>query len=298
MAKSKYEYVRDFEQNDSLLKGTFIVIRIDGQAFHKFTTKHSFTKPNDDRGINLMNKAALEVMRDNSDIFFAYGQSDEYSFVFKYDTEQYDRRASKLISTVVSKFTSNYTFHWNDFFPTTKLNYPPSFDGRAICYPSIKSLKDYLSWRQVDCHINNLYNYCFWKLVESGVSNKKAQEYLKDTVSSDKNELLFTKFNINYSKLPEMHRKGSVIFKPKIVKKIHERKNLTMSSNGTNNNPEKILKLEEAENTELTPNDVRIINNEVETAKSILKPGKVTIHHIDIISKKFWDEHNYLLPEI
>lgn len=35
MAKSKYEYVREFELNDSLLKGTFIVIRIDGQGFHK-----------------------------------------------------------------------------------------------------------------------------------------------------------------------------------------------------------------------------------------------------------------------
>lgn len=30
-------------------------------------------------------------------------------------------------------------------------------------------------------------------------------------MSSDKNEILFSRFNINYAKLPEMYRKGSVI---------------------------------------------------------------------------------------
>jgi tRNA(His) guanylyltransferase len=45
----------------------------------------------------------------------------------------------------------------------------PSFDARLVSYPNLKSLRDYFSWRQVDCHINNLYNYCFWLLVCGGV---------------------------------------------------------------------------------------------------------------------------------
>jgi tRNA(His) guanylyltransferase len=35
MANSKYEYVRDFEIDDSLLRNTWIVVRIDGRGFHK-----------------------------------------------------------------------------------------------------------------------------------------------------------------------------------------------------------------------------------------------------------------------
>ena len=34
---------------------------------------------------------------------------------------------------------------------------------------------------------------------------------LQGTVSSDKNELLFTQFDTNYNDLPQMHRKGTII---------------------------------------------------------------------------------------
>ncbi len=36
MANSKYEYVRQYEGHDSLLPGTFIVVRIDGRGFHRW----------------------------------------------------------------------------------------------------------------------------------------------------------------------------------------------------------------------------------------------------------------------
>lgn len=35
MAKSKYEYVREFETEDKLLPNVFILVRIDGKGFHK-----------------------------------------------------------------------------------------------------------------------------------------------------------------------------------------------------------------------------------------------------------------------
>ena len=57
---------------------------------------------------------------------------------------------SKIISTVVSYFASCYVFHWNEFMKTPLL-YPPTFDGRIILYPTAKEVRDYLSWRQVDC---------------------------------------------------------------------------------------------------------------------------------------------------
>ena len=39
MAKSKYEYVKQFEKNDSLIPNTWLVIRIDGRGFHQYALK-------------------------------------------------------------------------------------------------------------------------------------------------------------------------------------------------------------------------------------------------------------------
>ena len=53
---------------EKLLPNTWIVIRIDGKGFHKFTKLHDFIKPNDDRGLDLMNYAAEETMRKYDDL--------------------------------------------------------------------------------------------------------------------------------------------------------------------------------------------------------------------------------------
>ena len=100
MSHSKFEYVRGFESDDRLLPNSWIVVRIDGKAFHKFSDKHNFAKPNDKRALDLMNECAKRVIKEFSDIVLAYGQSDEYSFVFRRQTTVYRRRASKLMSQV------------------------------------------------------------------------------------------------------------------------------------------------------------------------------------------------------
>nr|XP_002131677.4 probable tRNA(His) guanylyltransferase isoform X2 [Ciona intestinalis] len=215
MTHSQYDYVKSFEIPDPCLPNCWPVVRIDGKNFHKFSTTHNFEKPNDDRALKLMTAAATSVMDLLNDIVLAYGQSDEYSFVFKKKTKAYNRRSSKLSSVVVSQFSTSYVYHWKKYFPDLELQYPPAFDSRLVLYPSDKNLRDYLSWRQVDCHINNMYNYCFWKLVQSGLTHVESQERLKGTLSGDKNELLFSQFGINYNNLPQLHRKGTVIIRDK-----------------------------------------------------------------------------------
>ncbi|KAJ2780340.1 tRNA-histidine guanylyltransferase 1-like [Coemansia javaensis] len=212
MAKSRYEYVRDFERDDRLLPSTWLVVRIDGQGFTRFTAKHGFAKPNDLRALQLMNRAAVAVVEAMQEIVLAYGQSDEYSFVFAKDAKAFERRESKLSTLLVSKFTSAYVFHWAEFLPQTPLQALPSFDARVVVYPSDRILRDYLCWRQADCHINNMYNTCFWALVDKGgVSQKDAERRLKGTLAKDKNELLFSEFGINYNDEPEIFKKGSVV---------------------------------------------------------------------------------------
>ncbi|KAJ0953581.1 putative tRNA(His) guanylyltransferase [Helianthus annuus] len=87
----------------------------------------------------------------------------------------------EIVSAVVSFFSSTYVIKWKEFFPEKELEYgtPPIFDGRAVCYPSYEIIRDYFAWRQVDCHINNQYNTCFWMVVKSGKSTREAQSLLK-----------------------------------------------------------------------------------------------------------------------
>lgn len=241
MANTRFDYVRDFETNDRILPNTWIVVRIDGKAFHKFTQKHEFAKPNDETGmfslcffvfkyniylfssipiigLNLMNYAAMNVMKEFNEIVIAFGQSDEYSLVFHKTASIYNRRGSKILTCVNSLFTSSYVFYWSEFFGNKKLLYPPSFDARIVLYPSDQNLRDYLSWRQADTHINNMYNTVFWKLVlDGGRTNSEAQEQLSGTLSSDKNEILFSQFNVNYNNLPQMYRKGTILLRKNVL---------------------------------------------------------------------------------
>jgi len=179
MAKSKYEYVKNFELPDPCLPNCWIVVRIDGRGFSRFADIHGYVKPNDVRGLNLMTRAAMCVMDEFRDICLAFGQSDEYSFVFRKDTNLFSRRASKLMTTVNSLFSSSFVFHWVGFFGPIRLQYPPTFDARVVMYPTDKNLRDYLGWRQADVHVNNLYNTAFWGLVlKKGFSNAQVQELL------------------------------------------------------------------------------------------------------------------------
>ncbi|KAL3235199.1 tRNA(His) guanylyltransferase [Nakaseomyces bracarensis] len=215
MAKSKYEYVKQFETHDTLLPQSYIVVRIDGKKFHEFSKYYEFEKPNDLRALRLMNACAKNVvLHYRHDMICAYGESDEYSFVLKKDTELYKRRKDKLATLFVSLFTSNYVALWPKFFTGVELHpkHLPFFDARCVVYPNIQTIRDYVTWRYVDTHINNLYNTAFWQLIQvCGMSAQEAEKRLSGTVSSEKNEILFKDCGINYNNEPEMYKKGSLV---------------------------------------------------------------------------------------
>ncbi|KAL5662584.1 hypothetical protein ACJX0J_029709, partial [Zea mays] len=223
-----------------------------------FSKVHAFEKPNDENALRLMNACATAVLEKFPDIAFAYGVSDEYSFIFREETEFYHRRESKILSLCVSYFTSVYVMKWKDFFPNKELKEPPYFDARAVCYPNLKTIRDYLAWRQVDCHINNQYNTCFWMLVKSGKSEQEAQLALKGTFAKDKNELLAKQFQINYDDELAMFRKGSSVYREKV---------------------ETTVKIDDY-------------------GEPIKRPRlKVTVAHVDTIGTAFWENHPHILRE-
>ncbi|KAJ6686939.1 hypothetical protein OIU79_016644 [Salix purpurea] len=217
VGKINSDYIRSFLFESKLMASTWIVIRIDGCHFHRFSEVHDFEKPNDEQALNLMNSCAVAVLQEFPDVVFSYGVSDEYSFVLKKDSQFCQRKASNIVSIVVSFFTSVYVMNWKAFFPQKELKYCPAFDGRAVCYPSTEILRDYLAWRQVDCHINNQYNTCFWMLVKSGKSKSEAQRALKGTQAQEKKEMLAWFGIDDYNALPAMFRQGSSVFQVHII---------------------------------------------------------------------------------
>ncbi|KAI9744439.1 MAG: tRNA-His guanylyltransferase [Claussenomyces sp. TS43310] len=278
MANSKYEYVKSFEQNDLLLPNTWIVVRIDGRGFHKFSDKYCFEKPNDRRALDLMNAAAKAVMNDLPDIVVAYGISDEYSFVLHRTCSLFERRSSKLVTTIVSTFSAYYVFLWSSFFPGVLLNSPlPSFDGRAVLYPSVQNLRDYMSWRQVDCHINNLYNTTFWALIQKGgMDATEAEKELAGSLAADKNEILFSRFHINYNNEPDIYKKGSVVFRDYEL-----------------NEPGAVSQVVEVNDAGVGQPEVSRTQAEKDRKKR--SKARITIEHVDVIRDEFWDRRPWLL---
>ena len=88
----------------------------------------------------------------------------------------------------------------------------------------------------VAAHINNLYNTVFWALVLKGGQNTTeahatlrvrgmhqvclaatdTYELVQGTVSAQKHEMLFSRFDINYNELPARFRKGSVLVREEV----------------------------------------------------------------------------------
>lgn len=95
MANTRFLYVRQYELPDPLLPGTFLVVRVDGKGFHRFSDAYHFEKPNDKRALDLMNAAAKRTMESESlrsHIALAFGESDEYSFLLHRKSDLYARR--------------------------------------------------------------------------------------------------------------------------------------------------------------------------------------------------------------
>lgn len=60
--------------------------------------------------------------------------------------------------------------HAASFVALTCRRFPHAYREPSIAFIDDKTqhVRDYISWRQADCHINNLYNTCFWALVGDG----------------------------------------------------------------------------------------------------------------------------------
>jgi len=179
---------------------------------------------------------------------------------------------SKIVTTITSTFTAYYIHLWPTCFLDIPLTPPlPSFDGRAVLYPTTQNLRDYISWRQVDAHINNLYNTTFWALIQrGGITAAEAEKELIGTLSKDKNEILFSRFGINYNNEEEMCKKGSVVFRE-------------YDTPPPENGGEEV-------GTEET-----LSKCQMEKRRKMQRKAKVVVRFCDVIRNAFWEERPWIL---
>lgn len=154
-------------------------------------------------------------------------------------------------------------------------NVQPSFDARLVLYPTIAHLRDYLSWRQADTHVNNLYNTAFWALVGGGTSPQDAEMRLQRTTAGQKNEILFSEFGINYNNENPMFRKGSVIIRDPSDKKSTKHSRTSHES------------FEDVSNKESLTTRNGVSDNG--------QPSGLRILHEDIIRDNFWNDNPGIL---
>ncbi|KAI9817168.1 MAG: tRNA-His guanylyltransferase [Pycnora praestabilis] len=131
-------------------------------------------------------------------------------------------------------------------------------------------------------HINNLYNTTFWTLIQHGrMDAKEAERELMGSSSAEKNEILFSRFGMNYNNEPEIYKKGSVVF--------HDYELVEPSSSAS---PKEILETEELSGGE---KQTEMSKRQQEKDRKRRARAMITVQHVDIIKDEFWDRRPWLL---
>jgi len=207
---------------------TFLIVRVDGRSFHTYT--RSSEKPYDRRIADAMDAGAFAVCSEMMGCRFAYGQSDEYSFLatdfesFQSET-WFNGNVQKIASIAASIFTAAFNlarigqeFGQGGNADTAQLKRlaKATFDARVFVIPSRTEVENYFVWRQQDASRNSLN-----MLASCHYSHKELQH----ASFSDRHELLHKK-GVNWNDCPADQKRGRVIRrleKKRLVSYVHKR---------------------------------------------------------------------------
>jgi len=187
--------VAEASYDSSIPESYWIVVRVDGRAFHRFT--ETFEKPVCERfSFSMVNVAETLMMELNGD--FAFTQSDEISILFRPSWCLFGRRTQKIISISAAIASAKMTQLYGQ---------SAQFDSRIIAFGNEQNILDYFDWRTKDAQRNSLNSFCFWTLVQKGISRKEATKRLNGLWPEQKLKLL-KDLAIDYPNLPAWKRNG------------------------------------------------------------------------------------------
>lgn len=180
-----------------LPRKTWVIIRVDGKGFHTFT-RH-LERPYSQPLADALDASALFVAGQMAGFAFAYGQSDEYSFLmsdFGRDDSRmwFEGSVQKIASVTASLFTA--AFHRAYSNPGYA-----AFDARVFAIPNRREVERYFLWRQADATRNSLNMLA---------SAHYSHDELLGKSASEKHDLLHAKGE-NWSKWPADFKRGRVV---------------------------------------------------------------------------------------
>jgi tRNA(His) 5'-end guanylyltransferase len=190
---------RDYEDALRLFlpRRAYFVIRIDGRGFHHFTA--DLERPYCRSLADSLDQAALYVCQQIIGCRFAYGQSDEYSFLLTdFEKEDaalwFDGNVQKIVSVSASLFTAAFT----RAFPSKKI---AAFDSRVMVIAQRAEVESYFIWRQLDASANSLNMLASAHYAHTELLNK---------TTAEKHEMLHAR-GVNWAKHPADFKRGRVV---------------------------------------------------------------------------------------
>ena len=216
----KYEVVPE----NTLMRRTPVIIRVDGRAFHTFTK--GFQKPFDDVLMRVMQDTMKYLCENIQGCVFGYTQSDEITLILidykKLNSEAwFDYEVQKMCSIVASMttmaFNRLFMYEYEEFnrwiyegSPTDedkRLNdvyynamcKGAMFDARAFNLPK-EEVTNNIYWRQLDASRNSI------QMV--GQANFSHRELLNKTCDQIQ-DMLMTQRGINWNDMGTSYKRGS-----------------------------------------------------------------------------------------
>jgi tRNA(His) 5'-end guanylyltransferase len=176
--------------------GMWVVIRVDGRAFSRFTASR-FDKPFDPRFSELMVGAATTLLTEFGGRY-AYTESDEISVLLHPGADLFRRGLEKLVSISAGLASAAFTHASGEV---------ACFDSRVWIGTGTDDVAGYFSWRQADATRCALNGWCYWTLRNAGETAAEATRMLRRAKTADKHELLL-RHGIIFNDVPAWQRRG------------------------------------------------------------------------------------------
>lgn len=190
-----------FETSRYLMPTLPILARLDGRAFHSFTSK--MDKPFDYNFMKLMQETTRFLVEETNALC-GYTQSDEITLTwFNPDIESqvfFNGKIFKMVSILASMASVYFNSRLPLYLNTSYLKHQPLFDCRVWNVPNTQEGVSCFIWRELDATRNSLQM--------AGHANFSHNQLHKKN-TSEINEMLFKEKGINWNDYPDDAKRGS-----------------------------------------------------------------------------------------
>lgn len=212
------ERMKEYESvtNDSLMKRTPVIIRLDGVAFHTFTK--GFKKPFDDIISNMMQYVCIKLKEKVNNVVLMYSQSDEISILLN-DWEDVNKDCwfGNRIQKLCSVTASYATMYANQYLLET-LSQSKNTEEASLLVTKVGKVA--FDCRVFNLPTNDVTNYFIWRQKDAIRNSKSAlgQAYfthkeLKGVKADEVVQMVKDKTDIDWNTLPLYQKYGFCLYK-------------------------------------------------------------------------------------